>query len=148
MAAKKTTPPSPPVTGEASSGGLGDVLSMIGGVNPLAVAGRAVETVVNLTSEMVQTLGNFNDTMRELNIAARRVNSLLDEIEAPLKVLVPQVKNTMKKVDGVLGQVGSLPGDVAKAVSTLGDLASRLGPLAQFAETAGGIFGVRTPPKG
>jgi len=95
----------------------------------------------------VQSLSNFNDTMRELNTAARRVNSLLDDIEAPIRVIVPQVKNTMKKVDGVIGQVGSLPADVAKAVSTLGDLASRLGPLAQFAETAGGMFGIKPPSR-
>jgi len=44
MAAKKSPPPNPP---EESGHGLGDVLSFIGGVNPLAVAGKAVETMVN-----------------------------------------------------------------------------------------------------
>ncbi len=127
--------------------GVHDLLSLIGGVNPFALAGKAVDTATHVTAEMVQALANFNDTMREINTVARRVNALLDEIEQPIRIVVPQVTATLKRVDGVLGQVGSLPGDVAKAVSTLGDLASRLGPLAQFAESAGGLFGVRTPPK-
>lgn len=84
---------------------------------------------------------------------AHRMNSLLDEIEGPVRQVVPllevslsQAKGTLKKVDAVIGQIGSLPSDVAKAVSTLGDLASRLGPLAQFAETAGGLFGIKSGP--
>jgi hypothetical protein len=49
----------------------------------------------------------------------------------------------LKKVDGVIDQVGTLPADISQAVATLGDLAGRLGPLAQFAEVAGGMFGMK-----
>ena len=132
---------------------LTDVFSLLGGVNPLVAAGKILETVVTMSSEMIQSVSTFNDTMLEMNRMVHRVNSLLDEIEGPVRQVVPlmemslnQAKGTMKKVDAVLGQVGSLPSDVAKAVSTLGDLASRLGPLAQFAETAGGIFGIKSGP--
>ena len=138
------------MSSQQNNHGLGDVMSLLGGVNPVAMAGKAVETMVTLTGELVQTLANFNDTMRELNTAARRVNSLLDDIEVPIRAIVPQVqagvkqaRSTIKRVDGVLGQVGSLPADVAKAVSTLGDLAVRLSPLAAFAESAGGLFGMK-----
>ncbi|MGA1542607.1 MAG: hypothetical protein ACO38D_09010, partial [Ilumatobacteraceae bacterium] len=58
-----------------------DLLSLLGGVNPIALAGRAVDTATQVTAEMVQALANFNDTMREINTVARRVNALLDEIE-------------------------------------------------------------------
>lgn len=132
---------------------LADVLSLLGGVNPINVAGKVLETVVTMSAEMVQTVSTFNDTMLEMNRMVHRVNSLLDEIEGPVRQVVPlleislnQAKGTLKKVDTVLGQVGSLPGDVAKAVGTLGELASRLGPLAQFAETAGGLFGIKPSP--
>jgi hypothetical protein len=91
--------------------------------------------------------------MLEMNRMVHRVNSLLDEIEGPVRQVVPlmemslnQAKGTLKKVDSVLSQVGSLPADVAKAVGTLGELASRLGPLAQFAESAGGLFGIKPGP--
>lgn len=141
--------------GDASKAGnpLVDVLSLLGGVNPIMVAGKVLETVVTMSSEMVQTFSTFNDTMLEMNRMVHRVNSLLDEIEGPVRQVVPlmeislkQAKGTMKTIDAVLGQVGSLPADVAKAVSTLGDLASRLGPLAQFAEAAGGMFGIKSGP--
>lgn len=132
---------------------LVDLLSLLGGVNPLATAGKILETVVSMSSEMIQSVSKFNDTMLEMNRMVHRVNSLLDEIEGPVRQVVPllevslnQAKGTMKKVDAVIGQIGSLPSDVAKAVGTLGDLASRLGPLAQFAETAGGLFGIKPGP--
>jgi methyl-accepting chemotaxis protein len=132
---------------------LVDLLSLIGGVNPLASVGKILETVVSMSSEMIQSVSMFNDTMLEMNRMVHRVNSLLDEFEGTVRQVVPllevslnQAKGTMKKVDAVIGQIGSLPSDVAKAVSTLGDLASRLGPLAQFAETAGGLFGIKSAP--
>lgn len=140
-------------TNPSSSGslpGVGDLLSLLGGVNPVVAAGKALETVVGLTAEIVQSIATFNDTMNEMNKVAHRVNALLDEIEEPVRDMVPilqislkQAKSTLKKVDGVVNQVGSLPSDVAKAVGILGDLAGRLGPLAQFAESAGGLFGIR-----
>lgn len=46
----------------------------------------------------------FNDTITELNKVARRVNAILDEIEGPIKEIVPlvqasakQAKSTIKK---------------------------------------------------
>lgn len=130
-----------------------DLLSLLGGVNPLATVGKVLETVVSMSSETIQSVSTLNDTMIQMNRMVHRMNSLLDEIEVPIRQVVPlmevslnQAKGTMKKVDAVIGQIGSLPGDVAKAVSTLGDLASRLGPLAQFAETAGGLFGIKPSP--
>lgn len=128
-------------SGIGSTNPLGDLLSLLGGINPVPV-------LVNLA----QSVATLNDTMKELNRAVRRVNDLLDDVEGPIRDMVPvaaqvakQAKTTIKKVDGVVGSIGTLPADVARAVGTLGDLASRLGPLAAFAETAGGLFGVRNP---
>lgn len=135
--------------------GVADLLSLLGGVNPLVAVGKVVETVTQVTGEIVKSIATFNDTMTELNRVAHRVNNLLDDIEAPLREVVPavqagvkQARTTLKKVDGVVAQVGSLPTDVAKAVSTLGDLAGRLGPLTQFAEMAGGMFGMKSNSAG
>ena len=130
--------------------GVNELLGLLSGANPLVAVGRMVETVMQVTGDVVQSIATFNDTMTELNKVAHRVNALLDEIEGPVAEIVPlvqasakQAKATLKKVDGVLNQVGSLPTDITKAVSMLGDLAGRLGPLAQFAEVAGGMFGVK-----
>lgn len=154
MATKKNAPTSEP-TSETSSNssipGVNDLLGLLGGANPLMAIGRMVETVMQVTGDIVQSIGTFNDTMTELNKVAHRVNALLDEIEVPVAEIVPlvqasakQAKSTLKKVDGVINQIGTLPADVTKAVATLGDLAGRLGPLAQFAEVAGGMFGMKS----
>ena len=165
MATKKTAPKSEPAADESSSTaastasssssgsaipGINDLLGLLGGASPVMAIGRMVETVMQVTGDIVQSIGTFNDTISELNKVAHRVNALLDEIEGPAAEIVPlvlatakQAKSTLKKVDGVLNQIGTLPADVTKAVSTLGDLAGRLGPLAQFAEAAGGMFGVK-----
>ena len=162
MATKKTAPKSEPAAdtssntaSSSSSGtsipGINDLLGLLGGASPVMAIGRMVETVMQVTGDIVQSIGTFNDTISELNKVAHRVNALLDEIEGPAAEVVPivlatakQAKSTLKKVDGVLSQIGTLPADVTKAVSTLGDLAGRLGPLAQFAEAAGGMFGVKS----
>lgn len=130
--------------------GVGDILSLLAGANPVLALGKVVETVAQVTGEIVKSVATFNDTMSEMNRVAHRVNNLLDDIEGPLREMVPlvqtsvkQARGTLKKVDGVIAQVGSLPSDVAKAVSTLGDLAGRLSPLTQFAEMAGGMFGMK-----
>ena len=157
MATKKTAPKSEPAADTSSHShsnssipGVNDLLGLLGGASPVLAIGRMVETVMQVTGDIVQSIGTFNDTMTELNKVARRVNALLDEIEGPVAEIVPlvqasakQAKSTLKKVDGVINQIGTLPADVTKAVSTLGDLAGRLGPLAQFAEVAGGMFGMK-----
>ena len=157
MATKKTAPKSEPAADTSSHShsnssipGRNDLLGLLGGTNPVMAIGRMVETVMQVTGDIVQSIGTFNDTLTEINKVARRVNALLDEIEGPVAEIVPlvqssakQAKSTLKKVDGVINQIGTLPADVTKAVSTLGDLAGRLGPLAQFAEVAGGMFGMK-----
>lgn len=135
--------------------GVSDLLSLLGGTAPLMAVGRIVEMVTQMTGEVVKSIATFNDTMTELNRVAHRVNDLLDDLEAPLREIVPavqagvkQARGTLKKVDGVVSQVGTLPADVTKAVATLGDLAGRLGPLTQFAEMAGGMFGMKSNSAG
>ena len=158
MATKKTAPKTEPTADTSSHSasnssipGMNDLLGLLGGASPVMAIGRMVETVMHVTGDIVQSIGTFNDTMSELNKVAHRVNALLDEIEGPVAEIVPlvqasakQAKSTLKKVDGVINQIGTLPADVSKAVSTLGDLAGRLGPLAQFAEVAGGMFGTKS----
>ena len=158
MATKKSAPTTEPTsdtssnsTSNSSIPGVNEIIGLLGGANPLMAIGRMVETVMQVTGDIVQSIGTFNDTMTELNKVAHRVNALLDEIEGPVAEIVPlvqasakQAKSTLKKVDGVINQIGTLPADVTKAVATLGDLAGRLGPLAQFAEVAGGMFGMKS----
>ena len=99
-----------------SNPGVGDLLGMLGGANPMMAFGRALEGAMQLSGEIKKSVLTFNDTITELNKVARRVNAILDEIEGPIKEIVPlvqasakQAKLTIKKADGVLTQVSTLP---------------------------------------
>ena len=64
-------------------------------------------------------------------------SSLLDEVEEPLRRIMPQV-------GGAINAAASL-GEIAV---TLGELTKRLGPLTSLAESAGGLFGFKPPKPG
>ena len=70
---------------------MNDLLGLLGGTNPVMAIGRMVETVMQVTGDIVQSIGTFNDTLTEINKVARRVNALLDEIEGPVAEIVPLV---------------------------------------------------------
>jgi hypothetical protein len=57
---------------------------------------------------------------------------MLDDIEEPLRRIMPQVGTAMNAMASM--------GEVA---TQLGDLTKRLGPLTTLAENAGGLFGIR-----
>jgi ABC-type transporter Mla subunit MlaD len=61
------------------------------------------------------------DTMANLNRAAQRLNTLLDDLEGPLRQAVPHVAAAVSTLDRL--------GDVA---ASLNDLSKRLGPLTAF----------------
>jgi ABC-type transporter Mla subunit MlaD len=78
-------------------------------------------------------------TVDNLNKTTTRINTMLDEIEEPLRRIMPQVGTAMNTMASM--------GEVA---AQLGDLTKRLGPLTTLAENAGGLFGFKpskpTPP--
>lgn len=148
------------------SPGLGDLLALFGGANPLAGISRSAQQFQTGVQQFLATVENFNATMEELNRVARRMNGLLDTVEEPIKAFVPQVTRTIKAADAMVTQLsapiekvapglsrladtlsspvlGSLPSDLESFVGVLGDLARRLQPLGQMAESAGSLFGFR-----
>ena len=70
------------------SQGLGDLLGLLGGTNPLAGIGRSVEQFKRGVNDFLKAVENFNDTMEQLNGVARRVNSILDEVEHVILAIV------------------------------------------------------------
>jgi hypothetical protein len=102
--------------------------------------------------------------MENLNETTQRINSIVSELEEPIRAAIPQMTRTIKTADEMMKVVSgpamaAAPGieRLAKTLSTpafaqlpnqlgqfsdiLGDLQSRLGPLTQLAESAGGLFG-------
>ena len=104
MATKKTAPKTEPTADTSSHSasnssipGMNDLLGLLGGASPVMALGRMVETVMQVTGDIVQSIGTFNDTMSELNKVAHRVNALLDEIEGPVAEIVPLVQASAKQ---------------------------------------------------
>jgi len=143
-----------------------DIISLVAG--PIAAVIRSFDQLRKGSEELMKGLENFNRTMVNLNATAERVNGLLNEIEEPVRAILPQVTRTMRFADdfsarlsGPLEQVipglvrlsetlnspvlASLPTDLSGFVDAINDLVRRLSPLGQIAESAGGLFGLRLP---
>jgi ABC-type transporter Mla subunit MlaD len=119
----------------SATGGLGDLLALFGQSNPLAQAGKTLGQFQKAVDDLLALVQQFSATMESMNTIAMRVNTLLDDVEPPIRALMPQVTRTIKAGDAIVDRMGS-------AVDLLGDLAKALQPLAQVAESAS-VFGLK-----
>ena len=151
---------------ESSVPGLGDLFALVGSNNPFASIGKSIEQFRRGVEGFLASVETFNQTMGTLNGVASRVTTLLDEIEDPIKALMPQITRSIKASEAMINQLSgpvekvapglsrlaetlgspvfaNMPTDIGTFLDTLGDLARRMQPLAQMAESAGGLFGLR-----
>jgi ABC-type transporter Mla subunit MlaD len=97
------------ITGLLAS--LGELLPLLEPQAALHTARRGVEAGVGALELLVSSLDN-------LNRAASRVNRLMDDIEEPLRQVMPHV-----------GSAATALSKLGDSVGVLNDLARRLGPL-------------------
>ena len=116
----------------ATSNPLEQLLHLLTLVDPIELAGKAIDTTRRTTETLVVVLENFASTIDNLNRTTTRINSLLDEVEEPLKRVMPQLGNAMNAM-----------ATMGEAATQLGELSKKLGPLTTLAESAGGLFGFR-----
>lgn len=117
---------------QQSSNPLEQLLQLLALVDPIDLASKAVDTTRRTTETLVTVLENFASTIDNLNRTTTRVNALLDDIEEPLKRVMPQLGNAMNAM-----------ATMGEAATQLAELSKRLGPLTTLAENAGGLFGFR-----
>jgi hypothetical protein len=143
-----------------------DVISLVAG--PIAAGIRSFEQLRKGADELMRGLENFNNTMENLNETAARVNRLLNDFEEPIRAMLPQLTRTVKMADDLslrlatpIDQVipgltrladtlnspvlRSMPTDLGQFMEVINDLSKRMSPLAQIAEQAGSMFGLRIP---
>ena len=118
--------------GSSPTNPIEQLLALISLVDPIEFASKAVDSTRRTTDALITILENFASTVDNLNKTTTRVNSLLDEVEEPLRRLMPQMGMAMNTL--------ATMGDVALQ---LGELSKRLGPLTTLAENAGGLFGFK-----
>jgi len=131
---------------------------------PVAGGIRQVEQMKRGVDEMWRAVDNLNTTMESLNETATRINVLLEELEEPIRAMIPQLTRTIKTADEItqklegpvraaapnLEQIAqtlsapgfaNLPTQLSEVLNSVGDVSRRLAPLTAFAENAGGLFG-------
>ena len=131
---------------------------------PVAGGIRQVEQMKRGVDEMWRAVDNLNTTMESLNETATRINVLLEELEEPIRAMIPQLTRTIKTADEItqklegpvraaapnLEQIAqtlsapgfaNLPAQLSEVLTSVGDVSKRLAPLTAFAENAGGLFG-------
>ena len=145
---------------------------------PLSGTVRSLEQFRKGVDEFLNGVENFNRTMANLNETSERINSLLADVEEPIRAAIPQVTRTVKAADEMMQVVSGpamavapglnrladtlstpafaqLPAQIGQFSELLGEVSHRLSPLTQLAESAGGLFGGfrmpgmrTTPPAG
>jgi len=143
-----------------------DIISLVAG--PITAVVRSFDQLRRGADELMKGFENFNATMANLNETAQRVNRLLNDIEEPVRAMLPQVTRTVKLADDISKRLQaplenvipgldrlastldspvlrSLPTDLGQFLEVINDLGRRMSPLAQMAEQAGAMFGLRIP---
>jgi ABC-type transporter Mla subunit MlaD len=145
---------------------FGDVINLLAA--PIAGGLRSIEHMKRGVEELFRAVDNLNRTMENLNEAAERINRFMADVEEPVRSMLPQLARTVRAADELMelveaparrvapniGRIAetlgspaftSLPNQLNDFMTVMGDVSRRLGPLAQFAESAGGMFGFRLP---
>ena len=72
--------------------GLSEVINLLAA--PIAGGIRTVEQFKRGVDELFRAVDNVNRTMENLNEAASRINRLLNEVEEPVRAMMPQITIT------------------------------------------------------
>ena len=157
---------SDPMSSGSGLPGLGDLFALLGTSNPLTSIAKTIDQFKRGVNEFLTAVENFNETIQTINALAARVTNLMDEVEQPIQAMMPQVMRSIKATDAMINQISgpiervapgisklaetlgspvftAMPNEIAGFLDTLGDVAGRLQPLAQMAENAGSLFGLR-----
>jgi ABC-type transporter Mla subunit MlaD len=131
---------------------------------PLSGTVRSFDQFRKGVDEFLKGVENFNRTMANLNETTERINSLLADVEEPIRAAIPQVTRTVKVADEMMQVVSGpamavapalnrladtlstpaftqLPSQIGQFSDLLAEVSHRLSPLTQLAESAGGLFG-------
>src|ERR1700759_1184791 len=120
------------------SGGVGDFLSALSGVNPLSGVQRSTPQFQQGITSTLATIEKLNVTLEQFNRIATRVNDMLDAVEGPMNTLVPGLNQLATSLTSP--PMVNLSDDLADFLKVLGELGRRMQPLTQLAESAGSMF--------
>ena len=108
-------------TGAFGQQQVNDLFSLLSDFNPVTSGAKAVDQAKRTVESLISAMELFVQSMDNMNQVASRVNRLLDDIEGPMRQVMPHV-------NGALGAVNKL----AEMSGALTELSKRLGPLMAF----------------
>ena len=108
-------------TGAFGQQQVNDLFSLLSDFNPVTSGAKAVDQAKRTIESLISAMELFVQSMDNMNQVASRVNRLLDDIEGPMRQVMPHV-------NGALGAVNKL----AEMSGALTELSKRLGPLMAF----------------
>ena len=100
---------------------INDLFSMLSDFNPVTSGAKAVDQAKRTVESLISALELFVQSMDNMNQVASRVNRLLDDIEGPMRQVMPHVNGAMGAVNKLADMSGALT-----------ELSKRLGPLTAF----------------
>ena len=108
-------------TGAFGQQQVNDLFALLSDFNPVTSGAKAVDQAKRTVESLISAMELFVQSMDNMNQVASRVNRLLDDIEGPMRQVMPHV-------NGALGAVNKL----AEMSGALTELSKRLGPLMAF----------------
>jgi hypothetical protein len=144
--------------------GLADLFTMIGTNNPISMMTKSVEQFRMGVAGFIDVVQSFRQTMDNLNAMTERMNRLMDDIEEPVRRLIPEItksadttarmiallRGPVERVAPGLDQLAELlsnpvvvdlPRRLNESLDVVSSIPRMLGPVGQMAELAGGLFG-------
>ena len=123
-----------------------EVVNMLAG--PVSAGVKKAGEANQRRMELQEHLEQIVEDARRAGDVARRMVSLLDEIEQPLREAVPQFARAAQMLGQILDEA---PDDLAAQMrstwSSVNSLVDGLGPLLMLAQGAAGMFGGSSTPK-
>ncbi|HEY4610110.1 MAG TPA: hypothetical protein VIH06_12915, partial [Ilumatobacteraceae bacterium] len=83
--------------------GIGDLFGLLG--DPLGAITKPIAQFQRGVSDFLSAVDNFNQTMEQMKSVGNRINAMLDNLEEPVKALVPQLARTIKSADAMVQQL-------------------------------------------
>ena len=108
-------------TGAFGQQQVNDLFALLSDFNPVTSGAKAVDQAKLTVESLISAMELFVQSMDNMHQVASRVNRLLDDIEGPMRQVMPHV-------NGALGAVNKL----AEMSGALTELSKRLGPLMTF----------------
>jgi ABC-type transporter Mla subunit MlaD len=144
--------------------GLADLFTMLGTNNPISMMTKSAEQFRTGVTGFIDAVQSFRQTMDNLNAMTERMNRLLDEMEGPIRAVIPEItksadtaarmiallRGPVERVAPGLDQLAELlsnpvvvdlPRRLNESLDVISSIPRALSPLGQVAELAGGLFG-------